>query len=199
MSKPKWKLPDKHGTLRKLKRALEERPREEPAPLPWEAPTDDFQRLVGQVKALPKERRRSLPPPLVPPPKAEEAESPPPLLFVEEIDGEVFGRQPSVSERWVRKLRSGPLVPFREVDLHGLTRPETKQRLARELPDARAAGVRSLVVICGRGRHSGPGGAVLPDWVVGLLAGPLRFHVTAFCTAPPRFGGQGALLVALRK
>ena len=52
--------------------------------------------------------------------------------------------------------------------------------------------------VCGKGLHSGLEGPVLPDVVIERLSEELAQHVLAFCTAPRRWGGSGALLVMLR-
>jgi DNA-nicking Smr family endonuclease len=63
-----------------------------------------------------------------------------------------------------------------------------------------AKGRRCVLLIHGRGLHSGPGGPALrPALVEFLSRRPLAKHVLAFTSAPPRHGGPGALLVLLRR
>jgi DNA-nicking Smr family endonuclease len=63
-----------------------------------------------------------------------------------------------------------------------------------------AKGRRCVLLIHGRGLHSGPSGPALrPALVEFLRQRPLAKHVLAFTSAPPRHGGAGALLVLLRR
>jgi DNA-nicking Smr family endonuclease len=55
-----------------------------------------------------------------------------------------------------------------------------------------------VLVVCGRGTHSGAEGPVLPDVVIERLSEELANEVLAFCTAPRKWGGQGAVIVRLR-
>jgi DNA-nicking Smr family endonuclease len=57
-----------------------------------------------------------------------------------------------------------------------------------------------VLVICGRGLHSGGDGPVLRDVAINVLCGrPARTHVLAFSTAAPTRGGDGALAILLRR
>lgn len=86
-------------------------------------------------------------------------------------------------------------TPAATLDLHRLKAAQAQARLLAFLEAERAHARRLVLVIVGKGRHS-PGGqgilrAEIADW---LAASP---HVLAFETAPPRLGGDGAVLVAL--
>ncbi len=153
-----------------------------------------FAALLGEVEQLKASRQLSLPAPVAPHPGTQ---PPCPELVVEECNG-VAARHPSYPRRKLAALARGPILPFYELDLHGLTRKQTRSALAQALPTARRNKHRSVLIICGKGRHSGPAGAVLPEYVVGLLRGPLRHHLHGFCSAPEAWGGAGALLVAVR-
>ena len=120
--------------------------------------------------------------------------------FVEGIDaGRRWGRAADTPERVVRDLARGRFFPGREIDLHRKSGPAATQVLKAAVLQARRDGIRVLRVICGQGTHSGAAGPVLPSIVAEQLSGPLSRHVAAFAAAPPRLGGNGAILVRLRR
>ncbi len=97
------------------------------------------------------------------------------------------------------KPEPAPIVFDRKVDLHGSSRREAADLLARRVREGRMQGHRVLLVVTGRGLHS-EGGPVLADWLAGWAAAhapgaPLRCEV-----APKEEGGPGAwfLFVAPR-
>jgi DNA-nicking Smr family endonuclease len=121
-------------------------------------------------------------------------------LRVEEVGESSSGLAPGVDRRLLKRLRSGQFAVDEQLDLHTLTRPEAQAALTRLVDRMRAAGKRCLLVIHGRGHGSGPDGAVLKGAVRHLLArSPLSRVVLAFTSAPPSLGGDGALLVLLRR
>ena len=68
-----------------------------------------------------------------------------------------------------------------------------------ELRDAYADGDRCVRIVHGRGLRS-QGGPVLKDAVLAWLQEPpLAAIVMAFASAPPAWGGPGALFVLLRR
>lgn len=85
------------------------------------------------------------------------------------------------------------------VDLHGFCAADARRALIDAVQRAEHAHVRHLLVIHGKGTHSGKGGPVLRDVVLSELTGPLGSQVEAFHTAPRPHGGSGALLVQLRR
>lgn len=105
-----------------------------------------------------------------------------------------------VSDRTLANLARGTPAPEERLDLHGTRGDAAGPLLARRLESARSRGLRCLLVVHGRGRHSPTGEAVLrdglPDW---LTRGPAAPHVLAYAPAPVRLGGEGATLVLLRK
>jgi DNA-nicking Smr family endonuclease len=61
-------------------------------------------------------------------------------------------------------------------------------------------GLRTVLLIPGRGRNSPEGFSVLREKVQHWLTrDPFKRVVLAFCTAQPRDGGAGAIYVMLRK
>jgi DNA-nicking Smr family endonuclease len=104
-----------------------------------------------------------------------------------------------------RRVGVGPDVPVRlrrgqwalqgELDLHGLTREEARERLVSFLREAHRRGQRCVRVVHGKG-HGSPGRRpVLKDKVQRWLA--QRSEVIAFAQASGAQGGAGALLVLL--
>ncbi len=118
---------------------------------------------------------------------------------VKEVGESVFGVAPGVNRRLLKGLRGGEYPVAAQVDLHGLSANKATAALERFLTAARTAGHRCVLVIHGRGLHSGPDGPVLMSATRQCLStGRARRHVLAFVSAPPARGGTGALLVLLR-
>ncbi|HEY4393276.1 MAG TPA: Smr/MutS family protein [Polyangia bacterium] len=122
------------------------------------------------------------------------------LLVVEEV-GELWSARASgIDRRFARKLAAGKVEVEARVDLHGRTRAESARTLERFLAAARAAGRRCLLVIHGRGLHSGHDGPALREAVRReLTEGAQAAHVLACASAPPTLGGGGATLIWLRR
>jgi hypothetical protein len=121
-------------------------------------------------------------------------------LSVEDTGGQLAAWASDSSSRAARDL--GNAVPdhaYRRLDLHRMSAARALHALTTALVQARAEGEPYLLVICGKGTHSGATGPVLSRLVVDELTGPLAEHVVAFRTAPPRLGGGGAIIVRLRK
>ena len=150
----------------------------------------------GGVKPLPgAERATSGPPPPEPPPRMVPAR---PRLWVERRPEAVRARAEDVPARWLDDLRAGKVVPRREIDLHRKGVVEAREVLDEGILRARREAVACVLVVCGRGLHSGEDGPVLPDVAIERLSEELAEHVLAFCSAPRRWGGEGALMVMLR-
>lgn len=107
---------------------------------------------------------------------------------------------PGVSDSQILALGRGDPEPEETIDLHGLRRDSGGRVLADRIASARARGLRCLVVVHGRGQRSGTGEAVLRDAVPGWLTkSECAKHLLGFAPAPNRHGGEGAMLVLLRK
>jgi DNA-nicking Smr family endonuclease len=89
-------------------------------------------------------------------------------------------------------------VPRRVLDLHRLNAVEARQVLDAGIRQARRDGLTCVLVVCGRGTHSGSDGPVLPELAIERLSEELAGDVLAFSTAPRKLGGEGALIVRLR-
>jgi DNA-nicking Smr family endonuclease len=158
-----------------------------------------FKDLAGRggVAPLPEASRAPLaqPQPVAPLPRTPREA---PRLWVERLDDVVRAKARDVPARWLDDMAAGRIPPRRELDLHRKGVMEARELLDRELVEARRVATSCLLIVCGRGLHSGLEGPVLPDVVIERLSEELAAHVLAFCTAPRRWGGSGALLVMLR-
>ncbi len=113
----------------------------------------------------------------------------------------VEGRRVDVPPSLVRELRRGLLPIDGQLDLHGLSAAEARERLLDFLAAQRARGERCVLIIHGKGEHSVvPRQGVLRGEISAWLSqGRAREHVAAFATAREADGGEGAVYVALRR
>ena len=105
-------------------------------------------------------------------------------------------RRSGVRDQVLRRLRRG-LIPLEaELDLHGVSQFVARQLTAQFIDSSRAAGLRCVRIIHGKGSRSGARGAILKS----ALNEWLRRHpdVMAFASARPIDGGTGAAYVLLR-
>jgi len=149
---------------------------------------------IGRPSGRPPNPRR--PPQRTP---ATQAPSSAPLVVEETAQGWT-ARADGVDRRVLRTLRD-PATPLEaQVDLHGLTRVKALDALGRFLSTSRASGKRRLLVIHGRGLHSGHDGPTLMDVVREALTNGAHAAAVLACTpAPPSRGGAGATVVYLRR
>jgi DNA-nicking Smr family endonuclease len=114
-----------------------------------------------------------------------------------ETGEELLYHQPGVSPAVLRKLRRGHFVIKAELDLHGLTIETARQELRAFLAESIAERLQCVRIVHGKGLRSGPRGPVLKASVNAWLR---RWdEVLAFCSAPVRDGGTGAVYVLLRR
>ncbi len=165
-----------------------------------------FMQAMGQVQAL-QGRGRDIAP-------APEAASPPPqshlslqdfmegklefaLSFTDEyIEGHVVG----LDQMIMNKLRAGSLSPEGHLDLHGLNAVQAFEALRGFLRGSWYKGLRTVLVVPGRGRNSPDGIGILREKLqLWLTEEPLKRVVLAFCTAQAHDGGPGSVYVLLRK
>jgi len=96
-----------------------------------------------------------------------------------------------------RRLKRGELPIEATLDLHGMSREEAFILLKRRMQYWVSHGKRCVCIITGKGR--GGEGVLkreLPRW---LNEPALRSHIVAFTPAPHRLGGEGALLLLLKR
>lgn len=115
-------------------------------------------------------------------------------VFRDELPQE---EEPHASPRRMKQLRQGKLVPEAQIDLHGATREEARQKVDYFLEDCAYQGYKTVLVITGRGKgsHEGP---VLRDDMEKYLSHDASDRVVEWGRAPARYGGDGALVVYLR-
>jgi len=104
---------------------------------------------------------------------------------------------PRATARRMRQLRRGQLLPEATLDLHGLFREPALEKVHWFLQDAAYQGYRTLLIVTGRGQHSAEG-PVLREAVAHYLREQTGKLVLEWGVAPPRHGGDGALVVFLR-
>ncbi len=103
---------------------------------------------------------------------------------------------PGLQHNVLRKLRKGHFGLDAEIDLHGLNSNEAKRQLLHFLHDCVQNGCRCVHIVHGKGYRSADNHPVLKN----NLNVWLRQHkdVQAFCSAPPKDGGTGAVFVLLQ-
>ena len=167
---------------------------------------ESFERLIGPVKRIEQDtvapwRRR---PPAVPRQSQHDTDAVMRDLERGDVDWDTVDsgdeteyHRPGLQRSVLRKLRRGHYAIQDEVDLHGLTVPEAKTRLAVFLDQARGQRLACVRVIHGKGLSS-PGKTPMLKPKVGRW---LRQHggVLAYTSARRSDGGSGALYVLLRR
>lgn len=100
----------------------------------------------------------------------------------------------------VSQLQSRQFSPEAHIDLHGLNCEQAFQNLVGFFRSSYYKGVRTVLVVTGRGLNSLNGVPVLrfrvQQW---LTQDPFKRVVLAFCTARQEDGGAGAFYVLLRR
>lgn len=110
--------------------------------------------------------------------------------------GTAFG----VSRETVADLRHGRFGFSARCDLHKLHAEAARRKLQAFVDTCVRQGLRTGLVICGRGLHSGPDGPVLAGVVNQALARlPVCRHVLAFSPAASEHGGPGAIAILFRR
>ena len=114
----------------------------------------------------------------------------------EYMEGHVVG----LDQMIMNKLRAGGLSPEAHLDLHGLNAQQAFETLRGFMRGSWYKGLRTILVVPGRGKNSPDGVGVLrgklQSW---LTQDPFKRVVLAFCTAQPHDGGPGSVYVLLRK
>lgn len=112
------------------------------------------------------------------------------------MEGHVVGIDPMVMAR----LRAGQFSPEAHLDLHGQNAVQAQNSLTWFIKNAYQRGLRTVLIVTGRGKNSPDGVGVLrpllPRW---LSRDPFKRVVLAFCTAKSGDGGPGAVYALLRK
>ena len=107
--------------------------------------------------------------------------------------------QPLAVPRRMKQLKQGKLTPDASLDLHGCQRTEVEEKLRYFLQNAQHQDWQTLLVITGKGLHSDAGKPILRDATEQFLSGEGRTIVAEWGRATKQYGGDGALIVFLRK
>ncbi|HKA87835.1 MAG TPA: Smr/MutS family protein [Haliangiales bacterium] len=119
---------------------------------------------------------------------------------ISDTDEYVEGIAEGLDRRILKRLRAGEYAVQGHIDLHGKTRDEAREAVARFVGDSRRAGRRCVLIVHGRGNHSKDQIPVLKQSVRSWLErGQISRAVLAFTTARPHDGGAGAMYVLLRR
>jgi DNA-nicking Smr family endonuclease len=168
--------------------------------------SDLFRQSVGEVRAVKSDKillEKEHKPKPYPRKKALDTSECSLNDFVTEMDIDQLGIEDSLSfsmpglqKNVLKKLRRGAYGFDAEIDLHGLSSQEAKQRLIQFLHRCVEDGCRSVHIIHGKGFRSPDNLPVLKN----NLNSWLRQHqdVQAFCSALPKDGGTGAIIVLLQ-
>lgn len=119
------------------------------------------------------------------------------VALMQPVDAEAalsFQRN-GVQLRQLEKLRSGALPWRGAVDLHGCTIEQAREAVLQLMDEAKREGLQVVKIVHGKGHINGQ--ALLKTSVNGWLK--QLPDVLAFCSAPPRDGGTGAVLVLLKR
>ena len=197
-------------TVSERKEAVRQRSREAVADHEHTPPADEdnlFSKAMSGVRTL-AGKGREVPPETAPREAAAPAVGHPlqdfmdgavefALEFTDEyLEGHVVG----LDALTVGKLRAGQYSPEGHLDLHGMNALQAYEAMIGFMRAAYHKGMRTVLVIPGRGRNSPDGMGVLREKVQAWLThDPFKRVVLAFCTAQPAHGGAGALYVLLRK
>lgn len=158
-----------------------------------------FRAAVGVVQPVAEQNRVGLyrPPRKVPLRAVHAAAQVPDTLSdfaAEEAPHEYLGN--GLSRMTLRKLRRGTWPVQDSLDLHGNNIDAARRLLQEFLHEAQQHDLRCVRVIHGKGMNSQGGEGVLRrltrNWLV------QHAQVLAYCDAPVREGGSGAVLVLLR-
>ncbi len=105
--------------------------------------------------------------------------------------------RPGGDQRLLKKLQQGKIPPQATLDLHGCTRAEARPMLEFFIRDCREQGLRSLLIVHGKGWRSEGFKPILKAALNRWL--PQFPEVVAFCSAKTAHGGNGALYVLLER
>lgn len=119
---------------------------------------------------------------------------------ISESDEYVEGCRVGLDPRLLTQLRRGEFASQDHIDLHRLTRDPAKEALEAFILASVRKGLRSVLVVHGRGHNSPGGRPVLKHGCARWLShGTIGAHVLAFTSARPADGGVGAMYVLLRR
>jgi len=119
---------------------------------------------------------------------------------ITETEEYVEGMRVGLDPRLLTQLRRGEFAMQSHIDLHGMIQPAAHQALTDFILQSVRKGLRSVLVVHGRGLGSPGGRPVLKHAAASWLShGEIGGHVLAFVTARLHDGGAGAMYVLLRR
>jgi len=119
---------------------------------------------------------------------------------ISETDEYVEGRRVGLDPRLVSQLRRGEFAVQAHLDLHGMIQSDAKLALKDFIIASVRKGLRTVLIVHGRGLGSPGGRAILKHACAGWLShGAIGGHVLAFTSARLADGGAGATYVMLRR
>lgn len=163
--------------------------------------SDRFADLIGETRPISRGPERIDPPGRRLASHKPRSKKPPAIDFRwPDPEERLRAAAPGVNDAQLLALGRGDPEPEERIDLHGVRREAAARLIINRIESARQRGLCCVLVIHGRGQHSGSGEAVLrdalPDW---LSKGRTANAVLAFAPAPQRLGGDGATLVLLKR
>ena len=119
---------------------------------------------------------------------------------ITESDEYVEGYRVGIDPRLVAQLRRGEFAVQAHFDMHGMIQGAAKEALKEFIVGSVRKGLRTVLVVHGRGLRSPGGHSVLKHASAGWLShGAIGGHVLAFTTARAADGGAGATYVLLKR
>ncbi|HZC45303.1 MAG TPA: Smr/MutS family protein [Candidatus Acidoferrum sp.] len=119
---------------------------------------------------------------------------------ITESDEYVEGYRVGLDPRLVSQLRRGEFAVQAHFDMHGMIQGAAKEALKEFIIASVRKGLRTVLVVHGRGLRSPGGHSVLKHASAGWLShGAIGGHVLAFTSARPADGGAGATYVLLKR
>ena len=117
-----------------------------------------------------------------------------------ETEEYVEGTRLGLDPRLMTRLRRGEFAVQSHIDLHGMIQADAKLALEEFVVNSVRKGLRTVLVVHGRGLRSPGGMPVLKHAAAQWLShGHMGGYVLAFATARPADGGAGAMYVLLRR
>ena len=122
------------------------------------------------------------------------------MRALDDAGDRVKDRRPPPSPPKVRRLKTRPrnLRVDDQIDLHGQRAEAALRRLESFVARSAAAGLRTVLVITGKGHHSPGGRGILRQRVEDWIRGRSHTRVRTWSEAPARLGGRGAFVLYLR-
>ncbi len=119
---------------------------------------------------------------------------------ISESDEYLEGYRVGLDPRLVSQLRRGEFAVQAHFDMHGMIQGAAKEALKEFIIASVRKGLRTVLVVHGRGLRSPGGHSVLKHASAGWLShGAIGGHVLAFTSARPADGGAGATYVLLKR